>query len=91
MKARPSRYIPSHRTRATIGERQDAVHAILCREPGAALTMEQIYVALRYSQTKAELKSCISCLRTRGLVEIAQVGDSHSVATTYRAPQKGQP
>lgn len=76
------KYVPSaHRPRAGAVERQQAVYAALAMEPKRPLTLEEIYEALGYAQTHAEVKSAISCLRVQRRVEIAVRG----IPSTYRA------
>ncbi len=65
-----------HNSRADAHERQRAVLRALGGVPsfnGEAIPLSQdaLYILLRYKLTRTEVKSAISCLRTRGLIKLA--------------------
>jgi hypothetical protein len=89
MRARPQRYVASpHQSRNAAQERQRAIFRVLAAEPDRAFTLLEIYAALRYALTRAEIKSAISCLRTRGLIKL-NPGDSHDRPGTYQLAELG--
>jgi len=77
-----------HKPRNEPHERQRAIFRILVHEPERAFTADEIYVALRYQQTRMQVKSAIACLREKGLVVLSP-GDSHDVKGTYRISETG--
>ncbi len=78
-----------HKSRRAAQDRQRAVFRLLATEPERPLTLDDIYTGLRHTLTRLEIKSAISCLRSRGLIKIAELGDSHDRATTYQIAELG--
>jgi hypothetical protein len=83
-----NRWPSVHNSMADVAERQRAVFRVLAGEPERRFTATEIYTALHYRFTRAEIRSAISCLRTRGLVEL-EAGDGHPTRGTYRLAELG--
>ncbi len=88
----PSDRQPSpHKPRHAAAARQQAVLGVL-DQPSAVgpLTLDEIYQALSYKQTRAQVKSALSCLRVQKRVEIVVRGRVGVAASTYRAAGAGR-
>ncbi len=79
-----------HRPRHAAAARQQAVLGVLDQPSAGPLTLDEIYQALSYKQTRAEVKSALSCLRVQKRVEIVVRGRVGVAASTYRAAGAGR-